>query len=246
MELARMIPDDGEGATHLITIDVEGCRDREQARTIARAVADSPLVKTAIHGADPNWGRIVSAAGYAGVAFEEHDLSLWLNEVAALSRRRSFRRSTPLHSPRSCAAERDTHIRLVLTAHGNAACRFWTCDLTSRVCPAQCGLHDLKRWDRFQEVVSDLRIAAARGRSTASIVLRWARRGPNRSTKSVRAILAVEQVLVVFSDVIRQLAHQCGVDLLEVRERLATASSTCSCPSASVRAPRSAAAAAHG
>ena len=60
-----MIPDDGEGSTHLITIDVEGCRDREQARTIARAVADSPLVKTAIHGADPNWGRIVSAAGYS-------------------------------------------------------------------------------------------------------------------------------------------------------------------------------------
>src|SRR6202011_5300402 len=81
VELARMIPDDGEGATHLITIDVEGCRDREQARAIARAVADSPLVKTAIHGADPNWGRIVSAAGYSGVAFDESDLSLWLNEV---------------------------------------------------------------------------------------------------------------------------------------------------------------------
>ena len=81
MTLARMIPDDGEGATHLITIDVEGCRDREQARAIARAVADSPLVKTAIHGADPNWGRIVSAAGYAGVPFEERELSLWLNDV---------------------------------------------------------------------------------------------------------------------------------------------------------------------
>ena len=78
--LARMIPDDGEGATHLITIDVEGAATRDDARAIARAVADSPLVKTAIHGADPNWGRIVSAAGYAGVAFEEADLSLWLNE----------------------------------------------------------------------------------------------------------------------------------------------------------------------
>ena len=81
-DLARMIPDDGEGATHLITIDVEGCRDREQARMIARAVADSPLVKTAVHGADPNWGRIVSAAGYSGVPFEEQELSLWLNGVA--------------------------------------------------------------------------------------------------------------------------------------------------------------------
>ena len=69
--LARAIADDGEGATHFITIDVEGCESFEDARAIARAVADSPLVKTAIHGADPNWGRIVSAAGYSGVSFEE-------------------------------------------------------------------------------------------------------------------------------------------------------------------------------
>ena len=54
----------------------------DDARAIARAVADSPLVKTAIHGADPNWGRIVSAAGYAGVSFREEDLSLWINDVA--------------------------------------------------------------------------------------------------------------------------------------------------------------------
>ena len=67
--LARAIADDGEGATHFITIDVEGCETFENARSIARAVADSPLVKTAIHGADPNWGRIVSAAGYSGVSF---------------------------------------------------------------------------------------------------------------------------------------------------------------------------------
>ena len=77
--LARAIADDGEGATHFITIDVEGCETFEDARAIARAVADSPLVKTAIHGADPNWGRIVSAAGYAGVAFQEEELSLWIN-----------------------------------------------------------------------------------------------------------------------------------------------------------------------
>jgi glutamate N-acetyltransferase/amino-acid N-acetyltransferase len=130
VELARMIPADGEGATHLITIDVEGCRDREEARTLARAVADSPLVKTAIHGADPNWGRIVSAAGYAGVAFEERDLSLWVNGVAL------YRDGVPLAFDAvalsgQIRSQRDTHIRLVLTSHGDAACRFWTCDLTS-------------------------------------------------------------------------------------------------------------------
>jgi glutamate N-acetyltransferase/amino-acid N-acetyltransferase len=127
--LARMIPEDGEGATHLITIDVEGCRDREQARTIARAVADSALVKTAIHGADPNWGRIVSAAGYSGVAFEEHELSLWLNGVAL------YQDGAPVPFDAQSVsaglkAERETHIRLRLT-HGDASIRFWTCDLTA-------------------------------------------------------------------------------------------------------------------
>jgi glutamate N-acetyltransferase/amino-acid N-acetyltransferase len=127
--LARMIPDDGEGATHLITIDVEGAGTRDDARAIARSVADSPLVKTAIHGADPNWGRIVSAAGYAGVPFDESRLSLWLNGVAL------YRDGAPLPFDDAAVSanlrdNRDTHIRLVLD-HGNAAVRFWTCDLTA-------------------------------------------------------------------------------------------------------------------
>ncbi|MDR3632698.1 MAG: bifunctional glutamate N-acetyltransferase/amino-acid acetyltransferase ArgJ [Isosphaeraceae bacterium] len=127
--LARMIPEDGEGSTHTITIDVEGCHDREQARAIARAVADSALVKTAIHGADPNWGRIVSAAGYAGVPFEEAELSLWLNGVAL------YQAGAPVPFDAQAVsahlkAERETHIRLVLT-HGDASIRFWTCDLTA-------------------------------------------------------------------------------------------------------------------
>lgn len=127
--LARMIPDDGEGATHLITVDVEGARDRDEARTIARAVADSPLVKTAIHGADPNWGRIVSAAGYSGVDFEEHELSLWLNGTPL------YRAGTPLAFDAAAVSahlkrERETHIRLSLE-RGSGAIRFWTSDLTA-------------------------------------------------------------------------------------------------------------------
>jgi glutamate N-acetyltransferase/amino-acid N-acetyltransferase len=129
MDLARMIPADGEGATHVVTIDVEGCSDREQARAIARAVADSPLVKTAIHGADPNWGRIVSAAGYSGVMFDEQELSLWLNDVPL------YRQGAPLAFDAAqvsarLRAERDVHIRLTL-AQGSASIRFWTCDLTA-------------------------------------------------------------------------------------------------------------------
>ncbi len=129
VELARMIPADGEGATHLITIDVEGCASRREARDLARAVADSPLVKTAIHGADPNWGRIVSAAGYAGVPFEENEVSLWLNGVAL------YRRGTPLafdsaRVSNSIRMNRETTINLVFE-RGDASIRFWTCDLTA-------------------------------------------------------------------------------------------------------------------
>ncbi|HWE36446.1 MAG TPA: bifunctional glutamate N-acetyltransferase/amino-acid acetyltransferase ArgJ [Isosphaeraceae bacterium] len=128
-DLARMIPEDGEGATHLITIEVEGCADVAEARAIARAVADSPLVKTAIHGADPNWGRIVSAAGYAGVPFEESELSLWLDGVPL------YRGGVPLPFDDAAVSgrlrsERDVQIRLAL-GRGPAKARFWTCDLTA-------------------------------------------------------------------------------------------------------------------
>jgi glutamate N-acetyltransferase/amino-acid N-acetyltransferase len=127
--LAMQIADDGEGATHRIQILVRGCRDREEARTIARAVADSPLVKTAIHGADPNWGRIVSAAGYAGVPFDETELSLVLNGTPL------YRAGTPLDFDAAAVsarlrAERDVRIELDLR-RGQASIEFWTSDLTA-------------------------------------------------------------------------------------------------------------------
>jgi glutamate N-acetyltransferase/amino-acid N-acetyltransferase len=127
--LARMMADDGEGATHAITIDVEGCADREEARAIARAVADSPLVKTAIHGADPNWGRIVSAAGYAGVPFEESELSLWINEVPVYQSGAPTSYDAPELSGQ-IRNHREVLLRLLLT-RGDARIRFWTCDLTA-------------------------------------------------------------------------------------------------------------------
>ena len=77
--LAREMADDGEGATHVMRIEVTGATSRDAARQIARTIADSPLVKTAVHGADPNWGRIVSAAGYAGVVFDPSTAMLRLN-----------------------------------------------------------------------------------------------------------------------------------------------------------------------
>jgi glutamate N-acetyltransferase / amino-acid N-acetyltransferase len=127
-DLARAIAADAEGATHLVTIEIEGTRTDAEARAVARAVADSALVKTAIFGADPNWGRIVSAAGYSGVDFQESDLSLWLGATAL------YRHGTPLpFDPASVSAfmrsHRDLTLRLVFTL-GPGRCTFYTCDLT--------------------------------------------------------------------------------------------------------------------
>ncbi len=87
IELAKQIPDDGEGATHLVTIDVQGTATRDDAFRIAKTVAESALVKTAIAGGDPNWGRIVSAAGYAGVPFDPARVSLEGERNPAVPRR---------------------------------------------------------------------------------------------------------------------------------------------------------------
>jgi len=78
--LARAIARDGEGATCLIAVQVEGASDGAAARTIARTVCGSSLVKCAIHGRDPNWGRIVAAAGRAGVPLDPEAVALWLGE----------------------------------------------------------------------------------------------------------------------------------------------------------------------
>lgn len=128
-ELAAAIIRDAEGADHEITIDVRGLRTYDEAYRIAKAVAESPLVKTAITGGDPNWGRIVSAVGYAGVELEERDISLRLNDILL------FERGAPVNFD---AAEvsagiknnRQVHIELEFPL-GREALRFWTCDLTA-------------------------------------------------------------------------------------------------------------------
>jgi glutamate N-acetyltransferase/amino-acid N-acetyltransferase len=128
-DLARAIPEDGEGATHLITIDVAGCATVAAARQIARTVADSPLVRTAVAGADPNWGRIVSAAGYAGVAFDPAGVDLRINDHPLYERGRPLEFDAAKVSA-SIRDNRDTHVELIFR-EGNAGVRFWTTDLTA-------------------------------------------------------------------------------------------------------------------
>ena len=127
-ELARAIAADAEGATHFVTIEVEGLRDDAEAKRMAKTIADSPLVKTAIFGADPNWGRIVSAAGYAGVEFEEEQLSLWMGDMLL------YHNGTPQPFDAATASaylknNRDIHLRMRFTL-GSGRCTFWTSDLT--------------------------------------------------------------------------------------------------------------------
>ncbi len=129
IELAIKVPADGEGATHLITVDVEGCQDEAAVRAIARKVSEDALVKTAICGADPNWGRIVSASGTAGVPYDPGKMSLKLNgfELFRNGEPLSFDKETVANSIR---ASRDTHI-LLRFGEGDASIRFWTTDLTA-------------------------------------------------------------------------------------------------------------------
>jgi glutamate N-acetyltransferase/amino-acid N-acetyltransferase len=127
-DLARAIIEDAEGATHLVEIVVEGARTESDARQIAKAVAESALVKTALFGADPNWGRIVSAAGYSGVSFEEPDLSLYLGEHLLYDHGKPVAFDAETVSG-YMKKNRQLQIRLILN-HGHAQCRFWTSDLT--------------------------------------------------------------------------------------------------------------------
>ena len=129
IELARKIPDDGEGSSHLVTILVNGCESVSDARQIAKTVAGSALVKTAVAGADPNWGRIVSAAGYAGIPFDPNRVSLYVNDILL------FANGTPqpfdaAAASASMRSQRETRI-LLQFGDGQASATHWTSDLTT-------------------------------------------------------------------------------------------------------------------
>lgn len=127
-QLARTIAADGEGATRLVTVQVRGARDAAEATHVGRVIATSPLVKTAVAGRDPNWGRILSAAGRAGVPFPAELARVWVGAADVYSG------GLP-HPENEPAAHRhladDTCIVLGIDlATGGAAADVWTCDLT--------------------------------------------------------------------------------------------------------------------
>ena len=127
-DLARTIAAGGEGATRLCTIEVRGARNEAEATLVGRVIATSPLVKTAVAGRDPNWGRILSAAGRAGVPFPADRARVWIGPADVYSGGRPH----PEHEP--MAHHHLVHESLVTLgidlAMGDASADVWTCDFT--------------------------------------------------------------------------------------------------------------------
>jgi glutamate N-acetyltransferase/amino-acid N-acetyltransferase len=126
--LARNIARDGEGASRLMTIEVRGALDEAEANLVGRTIATSPLVKTAVAGRDPNWGRILSAAGRCGVPFDAEQARVWVGPAEV------YHRGVP-HPEREKVAHQhlieQTEIILGIDlARGTAQADIWSCDLT--------------------------------------------------------------------------------------------------------------------
>lgn len=124
--ISREIVRGGEGATKLVTITVTGAASVADAQLAARTIANSPLVKTAIHGADPNWGRLVAAAGRSGAAFSIDGASVAIGHVPL------FVNGVPHDERADDAAEilkgRDMVITVDLGTGGTGTATMWTCD----------------------------------------------------------------------------------------------------------------------
>ena len=119
----------GEGATKVITVTVEDARSRDDARQVARTIANSPLVKTAVHGADPNWGRIVAAAGRAGVQFDVGKATVHVGGVLLFENGLPHDDAAPLAAEHMKGADIDIHVHL--GTGGAADATIWTCDLSA-------------------------------------------------------------------------------------------------------------------
>ncbi|MCX5686994.1 MAG: bifunctional glutamate N-acetyltransferase/amino-acid acetyltransferase ArgJ [Candidatus Omnitrophica bacterium] len=127
-ELARMLARDGEGATKFVEIQVAGAKTKEDAGKVARKISTSNLLKCAIFGADPNWGRIVASAGAAGVEFDPGKVDVLLGGVKALSNG-AIAKNYDKEKARPFFKGKDVTIRVDLKS-GDASARAWTCDFS--------------------------------------------------------------------------------------------------------------------
>jgi glutamate N-acetyltransferase/amino-acid N-acetyltransferase len=130
--LAEQIATDGEGATKLLEVTVRGAKKEDDAAKVARTIIESPLVKTAVYGEDPNWGRVVAAAGRAGVKFDPDAVSLWISDG---KKKHPLVKSGEIIAD-LVAAKKAMHGRKVIfildLAAGKEDATAWGCDLTER------------------------------------------------------------------------------------------------------------------
>jgi glutamate N-acetyltransferase/amino-acid N-acetyltransferase len=127
-ELALGIVRGGEGATKLITVNVTGAATRSDARRAAKAIANSPLVKTAIHGGDPNWGRLIAVAGRAGVAFQLSHAAVVIGSIVLFKDGRPHDEAAPDAAAYLTGTDIDVTVDL---GAGQASSTVWTCDLSA-------------------------------------------------------------------------------------------------------------------
>lgn len=130
LELAHLIVKDGEGASKFVTIEVTGAENDGAARRIGLAIGNSPLVKTAVAGCDPNWGRLVMAVGKAGEKADRDRLAIWIGEVQVAENGQV--RADYVEAP-TAAYMQGSDIRFrVDVGVGKGQATVWTCDLTKR------------------------------------------------------------------------------------------------------------------
>jgi glutamate N-acetyltransferase/amino-acid N-acetyltransferase len=127
-DLAKMIVKDGEGATKVIEISVNGARTETDAEKVARAVANSMLVKTAIYGKDPNWGRIIAAIGYSGAEVIENKIDIYLNDVKLVRKGSGTNKE---EMARNLLSNKNIEVSINLGAGGKSA-KILTCDLSEK------------------------------------------------------------------------------------------------------------------
>ena len=127
-ELALGIVRGGEGATKLVTVTVTGAASSDEARKAAKAIGNSPLVKTAINGGDPNWGRLIAVAGRAGVAFELSRAAVTIGDIVLFENGRPHDESAPAAAEYLKRTELNVSVNL---GAGTASSTIWTCDLSA-------------------------------------------------------------------------------------------------------------------
>jgi glutamate N-acetyltransferase/amino-acid N-acetyltransferase len=130
--LAQQIAADGEGATKLIEVTVKGAQKEESAARVARTIVESPLVKTAVYGEDPNWGRVIAAAGRAGIGFDPNAVSLWISDG---NQQFPLVRSGEIIADLKRAKEAMHGKKVIFIldmANGKEEATAWGCDLTER------------------------------------------------------------------------------------------------------------------